>query len=522
MSPNSRVFLSSAFGVLTALNAAAQNATIVGLDSLRLRIGAANTPTGAPIVIGQVEAPIGTAYQPDPADAQFVGKTFFAQSGSPGVFSSHATPVAQNLCGVVSSVSPGVSQIYNWEANNWVQSYIRVLQGANFPPLTPPGGLKVFNHSWVGTFGSGSVDNETLRRMDFAISRDNVLVFAGMNNSGSTPALMASGYGVISVGRRDGLASITDSASNVDVPGRMKPEMVGPGNLTSFTTPVAAACGSLLVEIVRTTPALAANSNAEKADTLKAILLAGCRHETGWTNNAPTSGPTRGVVARSLDDALGAGTVNIDNAHMIATALEQNAATAPPTGANASSNGWDRVDVPLNTSAYWRFHVTSTAAEVSIAATWQRFITITFGGPSIANFDLTLWRVDATGALVSLAGDAGAAFFSGGNVVSQSTIDNVEHLYITGLGPGDYVLELQRLDSLTNFPNWTAAVAWIFSNCSGGLVGDLNADHVVDESDLGQLLAAWQAGPSGDLDGDGDTDESDLGILLGSWGRHCP
>ncbi len=52
--------------------------------------------------------------------------------------------------------------------------------------------------------------------------------------------------------------------------------------------------------------------------------------------------------------------------------------------------------------------------------------------------------------------------------------------------------------------------------------GDLNGDRVVNESDLGTLLASWQAGADGDLDGDGDTDESDLGILLANWLRTCP
>ncbi len=52
--------------------------------------------------------------------------------------------------------------------------------------------------------------------------------------------------------------------------------------------------------------------------------------------------------------------------------------------------------------------------------------------------------------------------------------------------------------------------------------GDLNADRVVNESDLGQLLSNWQAGPGGDLTGDGLTDEADLGLLLSVWLSSCP
>ncbi|HMQ14737.1 MAG TPA: hypothetical protein PKC49_02075 [Phycisphaerae bacterium] len=51
--------------------------------------------------------------------------------------------------------------------------------------------------------------------------------------------------------------------------------------------------------------------------------------------------------------------------------------------------------------------------------------------------------------------------------------------------------------------------------------GDLNGDNVVDQSDLGILLAAFNVNGNGDLDGDGDTDQSDLGILLSHFGESC-
>ncbi len=59
-------------------------------------------------------------------------------------------------------------------------------------------------------------------------------------------------------------------------------------------------------------------------------------------------------------------------------------------------------------------------------------------------------------------------------------------------------------------------------DCVAPCPGDLNGDRSVDESDLGALLAAWQAGSGGDLDADGDTDESDLGLLLANWLNVCP
>jgi alpha-tubulin suppressor-like RCC1 family protein len=51
--------------------------------------------------------------------------------------------------------------------------------------------------------------------------------------------------------------------------------------------------------------------------------------------------------------------------------------------------------------------------------------------------------------------------------------------------------------------------------------GDLNADHVVNGSDLGILLAFWgtvTTFPKADLNGDSQVNGADLGMLLANWG----
>jgi len=53
--------------------------------------------------------------------------------------------------------------------------------------------------------------------------------------------------------------------------------------------------------------------------------------------------------------------------------------------------------------------------------------------------------------------------------------------------------------------------------CGTPCAPDLNADGLVDGSDLGVLLGGWGS-PAGDLDGNGTTDGGDLGIMLGAWG----
>jgi formylglycine-generating enzyme required for sulfatase activity len=51
--------------------------------------------------------------------------------------------------------------------------------------------------------------------------------------------------------------------------------------------------------------------------------------------------------------------------------------------------------------------------------------------------------------------------------------------------------------------------------------GDLNGDLLVNQRDLGLLLADYQLGDGGDVDGDGDTDIDDLGTLLAHYGEAC-
>ena len=156
--------------------------------------------------------------------------------------------------------------------------------------------------------------------------------------------------------------------------------------------------------------------------------------------------------------------------------------------------------------------------------TWHRDVDIGFGNSdwSIADFDLILWRVDEKGDLTTLVGDPGLPFFAGGNVVSESSIDNIEHLYVTGLEPGEYTLELRRVGVSGGFTNWEAAVAWRLPE-PPAILGDIDGDGFVGISDLLILLADW--GPCADcddcpsdLDDDCTVGLSDLLILLANWG----
>lgn len=505
----------------------------VGLLDLALRIGADNLPDGTGVVAGHVEfADAEGDYSPNLGLNQFVGKTFTPHSGATGI-SQHANNVAFNYYGNTLSIAPGITDIHQWEASSWLQTgFLRSNSGAD--PLALPGGVKVFNHSWIAEFPFSSQNNNALRRADWVILRDDVIMCVGVDNDESgdpdddiNAALMNHLFNGLTVGVDDGSHMNDPTLASLDGPGRMQPIIVAPGAKVSWATPVVAAAAALLVETARTVPLTEGiDPAAERSEVIKAALLAGTQHRPGWTNNPAESGPDRGVTAQPVDDVFGADLLNVDASHWILTRGRQPAESSPPASVTAGHAGWDLATVGPGTSAYWRLAVCGTAAELSAVATWHRQVESPFGNGdwALADFDLRLWRIDAAGQLVTLVGDPGLAYFGGGNVVSQSRVDNLEHLYVTDLEPGQYVLELERLDNETGYPDYDAALAWRLTATAPA--GDANDDCIVGVDDFLQVLGTWGPCPDpcpvipcpADFDGDCDVDINDFLTVIGNWG----
>ena len=501
--------------------AAAANADVftdIKYTDLVARLGA-STPTGAGVGIGQVEAPENAAgsYAPDTAISEFTGKTISLLSGTGLAPSGHATEVAKNLYGNTLSVAKGVGFIASWNVNSWVGSaYLRVGGGSAQPPATPPTSVKVFNHSWIGSFGTAANDNDALRRVDFSITRDNIFVAAGTNNGAGSVAqpLMAYAYNGVTVGLPDGSHSTDLTPAGIDGPNRRKPDMVAPGLYTSFATPVVGACAALLYQTATTDPALIGNANAYKALTIKAALMAGATHRATWSNGAPTSGASRGVTGTPLDPVYGADLVNIDRAHRIFTAGETNGSTVVQPTVFFKHQGWDYIaSVVAGTSYYYTFRVAQPVDEVSLIASWHRNVAATFTSWTVQDFDLRLLKL-VNGVPTPISGDAGAAVFASGNCESLSTVDNTEHVYLRNLQPGDYVVELKRnAGTQVAMP---VVLSWYMPNTTR--LGDIDGDFVVGASDIAILLNQWGGAGSGDLNADGVVNASDIAMLLSNWG----
>ncbi len=437
-----------------------------GFHRLAARLGPGNFPTGAGVIIAQVEAPVGKAYGPNAGLPEFVGKAITPRSGVPFAqadlvplaASEHATLVAQYLFGPQLAVAPGISAIDSYEANHWLGAGFLGGSGATAPLVASE---KIINHSWIGNAGANS--NAFLRKLDAAVEAQGLIVCAGVNN-GSGPldvALFSHAFNVIAVGRSDGLHHAGNTALCVDGPDRMKPEIVAPAGATSLATPLVSGAAALLVETARTNPNIANNPHATLPEVIKAVLMAGAEHRSGWSNGPIQKGILRGATSTPLDPIFGADQIDVDASHWILSAGEQSAAQSAALALDCLPAGWSKIDIGPGQSRWLRFQIEANKPFVSIVAAWNRNVAQDYASWSLADLDLELWTVDGQGAPATLLGTPVGTYFAGGNVLSDSAFDNVEHLYLTDLAAGEYLLEMRR--GQDSSPNAHAALAWNFA-----------------------------------------------------------
>jgi hypothetical protein len=299
---------------------------------------------------------------------------------------------------------------------------------------------------------------------------------------------MSQTYNSIAVGRSDGLHStgLTDTADYG--PGRSKPDIVAPGYInlpTQATTSAATASVSSMATFLHS---VTAGTDGAQNEVVKAMLLAGATKNefTGWSRT-----PTQ-----PLDDTFGAGEANIYNSYLITQGGQFLGSNSVPTP--VGSYGWDYRTISqgaANELKYlFQIPAGSTAEELSIALAWNVFTQNPFTTQTLSNLDITLR--DSLGQIVDQ---------------SISTIDNVEHIYLTNLAAGEYTLTVSN----ASITSRDFGVAWRMLTRFDTISADFDEDGDVDGRDFlawqrgyGKLLGATHA--EGDADGDGDVDADDV------------
>ncbi|MCP5537385.1 MAG: hypothetical protein H7A51_14280 [Akkermansiaceae bacterium] len=454
--------------------------TEIGWDKLQLYAGA-GIPTGSNLYLEMTEA--GTDYMPNTGTGAFSGITFTNISNTSSNFSGHATTVGLNYYGSTTSLLTGASSVGVRSADDFLNNFLKTSGSVGTSSAA------VMSHAYIAAANAlqETSFNELIKRFDFFSQDSGVINVVGMNNgsSGTIPPIFGSAYNAISVGRTDGLHSHGTTPANYPGPGRQKPEIVSVSSTiaTSYATGAVSSAAALLYAKA----ALASNADATHPDTIKACLMTGATKEEfpNWsqTSTAP------------LDTTYGAGELNIFHSYRII----ENAESAPGT---VNFRGWSRNNASTSQSVTYTFTTPDYSSPITLSSTlvWQR------GVRKIGSLytyrtlaDLRLELLNQSGTLIQS---------------SDSTLDNIEHLWNTGLSPNTtYSLKVTSNSGSADF-----SLAWRVNGIATAVISSVANGNDVDLS-MSQLLAsvAYTVQRSTDLAGWSDVHSFTATGTTHSW-----
>jgi hypothetical protein len=383
---------------------------------------------GEDVDVGQVEAPNG-GVAPNIRDPEFRWKDFEFE-GIPATVSPHATRIGKLIYGNSSGIAPKVEDVYAFSDKTFVgTSSVKGL--LNPGQGRKPGKLDVdvLNNSWIGTFNNHQKDVVALRRLDYAIWRDDVVVVNSASNTDSLsspfPTLMASSYNGITVGRTAG-GRVGPTTVDGGV-GRAKPDLVAPMGTTSDAAAVVSGAAALLLSEAE------ARHMEPGSLAIKAALLAGAYRPADWSRGGGGGTGNDGVGfgededgGPSLSYKYGAGELRVHRAFHVLTAGEQK------EGKAVWKRGWSEEKLSSSSKYdYYDLKYSTATPEFTAVLTWHRRFTKRGSSydnlsPVLADLELELLR-KVGNKWTSVAG-------------SDSSQDNVEMLAIDNLPAGQYRL----------------------------------------------------------------------------------
>jgi hypothetical protein len=384
--------------------------------------------TGSGVVVAQAEALFGGTdnYEVDPAGVgQSASKfTYIGLDGSVTTTynsadgSGHAEAVANNFYGQY-GMAPGVSQIDNYEADYFVNNIVS-------DDVAIP--AEIVNQSFAFVTGTNTPEQSQAEEIyDDYSANYRTLFISGVGDGGAVLA-PASAYNGIAVGAYEGASSTGPTYD-----GRSKPDIVAPASASSYACGYVSGAAALLLQAAQADDAgAAAASDAADPRVIKVMLLNGAEKPPGWvhTDTAP------------LDPNYGAGVLNVYNSYLNLVAGEHHASasvaglvTPLSTGTILPDEGWDFSGITTSLSQgnytiesnHYLFDLdAATAPEFTLTSTltWFR----QYGQTDINNLYLFLYDT-TTNTEIAL---------------SDSTVDNVQELYVQDLQPGDYDLVVEK------------------------------------------------------------------------------
>ena len=354
---------------------------------------------------------------------------------------SHAVGVGKLFYGRATSSTPegvayGVNHVDNWEFNNFLTTRIGLTD-----PIPIRG--KVVNQS----ISYGEEDNQSY---DNYVAQFGTIFASTISNDGG-PDGPGTAYNLIGVGAVGGASAV---GPNID--GRSKPDITAPAPSTSFAAPLVSGAAAILVQAANSTTMDAGDNDPR---TIKALLLNGAVKPTyeanpdyNWRRMFSATQPS---FREPLDRRYGTGVLNVFNSYRqweagrmgpSAVGISTDLTLEPgggglivPTGgvppAPAGTNmgerraGWDISSIMTPTTGgdvenQYVINLTGSPSGYrgSVTLTWHRQA----DQFQINNLDLILSPFGSSQALEA----------------SESPVDNVEHLVLEGLQPGQYTLRV--------------------------------------------------------------------------------
>lgn len=477
--------------------AAADYKTDIGYVALQNELGT-STPSGSEVKVTQVEAsspntdPNILYFAPDPSAEIMTGKMFSYPGLScatppciPSVFSGHAMGVGGVFYGDYVSMAQDINDIHSYEVNQWIGTLYSTTTGK-----ATSTDRRIANHSWVGNGDT----SEILRLVDRQVNLNEYIQVAA---SGSGSPLLGNAYNVIAVGLTNGSVSSSIAVDDTYVADRATTDLVAPAANLSTATPIVSATAALLVQTGHQQTNLSLGSsnisgvgtvyNAERSETVKAILMAGAERKTENTSGYGDITDYRSAgheTNNGLDNRYGAGQVDIYNSYHIIKGGEQN--SLEDGGVNLGQidlSGFDYDDAfggaisgsvrnPLQSNSTATYAFTASADEtLSAALVWNLGVT------NNAAMDTTLHHLGL--ALVDVTENNSIV------ASSDSMFDNTQNIYWEGLvGGHDYQLQVSSLEgaitqdyalawnrTINATPVPLPAAFWLFGSVLAGLAG---------------------------------------------------
>jgi len=402
------------------------------------------------VTVQQVEAfdPSSTRYAPvnfngsatatDPTN--FPGITFRAQDNTTSTSSGHAFFVGTRFYGPGNPGTPFITNVFAQSANNFINGLNTQTVNAPAQPL-PTGfgnGIKVSNHSYVADFGNSTTDENAVRRIDYIINNEDVVMAAGAVTGGvfANQNLVWSARNTLAV-RGDDAATPFDpspAANPTATSGRRRAD-VWSDEESSFATGRVSSMATGLIGTATTN----GQANGVHNQVVRSLLMTGA-------NKSATGGVvaawTRDTV-NNLDTDAGAGKANYAESLSVLNAgerpLQTVTGTSTPNVSTTNLKGWSFGTTPAGGQQAVVISAPNGISQLTATLNWNVTQTTTGGtlidtsdaGRIFPDLALELRPVTLSGSTFTIGAPTGKLGLS-----SNATLDNAEHLYFTGATGG--------------------------------------------------------------------------------------